>query len=128
MSDLIAPARRCACCHAVLPADAHPSRKYCSSYCSNKAKRAREEAATVVHREAAELDHVLREFVCRNCGRYVYVVDEHDKRTVFCQRACEKKWWRDATRHNDHGRGGNLGMSGGMSLASLIRREREDLR
>ena len=120
--------RRCAHCHLPLPAGTHPSRRYCSTHCSNRARRQREDSKAIAHREATEADHVLREFYCRNCGRAVDVVDEHDKRTVFCQRACEKKWWRDATRHKDRGRGGNLGMSGGMSIHSLIRREAEDLR
>lgn len=126
MSDT--PVRRCACCRSPLPAGAHPSRLYCSTHCARRAKKAREDARTIVHREATEADHVIWEFYCRNCGRTVDVVDERDKRTVFCQRACEKKWWRDATRHKDRGRSGNLGMSGGMSIHSLIRREAEDLR
>lgn len=74
---------------------------------------------------------ILREFDCKNlrCKRHVVVVEKRDKRTSFCCPQCEKQYWRDVTRHDNgiHKRGGNNGMSGGMSLGSLIRRERRDL-
>ncbi|MBR0290104.1 MAG: hypothetical protein IJQ82_14100 [Selenomonadaceae bacterium] len=62
-------------------------------------------------------------FHCRQCGRLVEVYGINDRRTVFCTRACERKYWRHPERH----RSDNFGMSGGMSLSSLIRRERWDL-
>ena len=58
------------------------------------------------------------------------MVDYNDQRTVYCSQQCEKKYWRDRTRHSSNAanRGrGNTGMSGGMSLGSLIRREARDL-
>lgn len=64
-------------------------------------------------------------FECRTCGRLVEIFDRFDKRTVYCSRACEKKYWRDATRHKN--RIGNIGLSGGMCLGNLIKRERRDL-
>lgn len=73
---------------------------------------------------------ILREFECRTCGRKVRVIDCKDKRTVYCSQQCEKKYWRDVTRHSNNAakRGrGNIGMSGGMSLGSLIKREARDL-
>lgn len=66
----------------------------------------------------------LATFYCRQCKRLVEVYDKNDRRTVFCTHSCEKKYWRHPESHR---RPENLGMSGGMSLASLIRRERRDL-
>ena len=73
---------------------------------------------------------ILRKFDCRTCGKHIGIIDQKDKRTVFCSQQCEKKWWRDITHHGNAVRkrgNGNNGMSGGMSLASLIRREARDL-
>ena len=73
---------------------------------------------------------IIREFECRTCGKDVKVVDYNDQRTVYCSQQCEKKYWRDRTRHSSNAanRGrGNTGMSGWMSLGSLIRREARDL-
>lgn len=67
----------------------------------------------------------IRSFYCRKCGKLVEIYFSDDRRTVFCTRSCEKKYWRHPPK--DRGRGGNLGMSGGMSLGSLIRRERRSL-
>lgn len=40
------------------------------------------------------------EFWCRTCGVHVITQPEQgDKRTVFCCEHCEKKFWRDQTRH-----------------------------
>jgi hypothetical protein len=56
------------------------------------------------------------------------VRDLHDKRTVFCQRACEEKYWKHGyLKDTSHRPSANIGLSGGMSLGSLIRRERRDL-
>lgn len=38
-------------------------------------------------------------FECRTCGKTVEIYDRFDKRTVYCSRACEKKFWRDVTKH-----------------------------
>ena len=67
----------------------------------------------------------LDSFECRQCGKTVEIFDRTDKRTVYCSRACEKKYWRDATKRRD--KGSNVGMSSGMCLGNLIRRERRDL-
>ena len=50
-----------------------------------------------------------------------------DKRTVFCCSICEKKYWKHNTSKSNKHRKGEIGMSGGMSLGSLIRREKRDL-
>ena len=71
---------------------------------------------------------IIRSFECRECKKIVYVTDTTDKRYVYCSQKCEKEYWRKKTRRNySKARSTNQGMSGGMSLGSLIRRERRDL-
>lgn len=101
------------------------NRKFCSPLCTadfyhHHGKK---------HREYIPGDEILREFNCRECGRRVRIVEKRDQRTVFCSQQCEKKYWREKMRagESSRSRGGNLGMSGGMSLGSLIRREARDL-
>lgn len=68
-------------------------------YCSGKCRKYVEKNKNVNHEET-KIDGVpLREFYCRECGGRVVIKTEKDKRTV-------------------------LGMSGGMSLNSLKRREK----
>lgn len=108
---------------------------FCCSVCANryyndfgkKSKEAKRnyEENPVEHAEYTGSETILRAFFCRNCGKEVLVVDEKDKRTVFCQQPCEKAYWRRVTKERCTG---NRGLSGGMSLGSLIRREAEDLR
>lgn len=43
---------------------------------------------------------VHREFNCRYCGTLVKVIDEKDKRTVYCSQRCEKQYWRDVSKKN----------------------------
>ena len=88
-----------------------PHKKYCSAECriwaySNK---------LIPPREPYEFD-------CAHCGKHIVTAPYHDRRSRFCSRACEKKYWRHKKKHD-----GNLGMSAGMSLGTLIRRERRDL-
>lgn len=40
-------------------------------------------------------------FQCACCGHTVEVTEPTDKRERFCCHACEKKYWRDVTRHPD---------------------------
>lgn len=89
-----------------------PNQKYCSTKCQQWANN----------------NHLIPprvpyEFDCRCCGKHVVTAPFGDRRTVFCSKQCEKRWWK----HPQKKRNGNLGMSGGMSLGSLIRRERRDL-
>lgn len=70
-------------------------------------------------------ENPIDSFTCRQCGRTVEIFDRFDKRTVYCSRACEKKYWREQSKRKHVA--ANRGMSGGMSLNSLIRRERRDL-
>ncbi len=81
------------------------------------------------HEEPAPGVPIIREFVCKNCGYHVRVADAADHRTVFCSQQCEKDYRkhgylkRNSTKHIR----GSQGMSSGMSLGSLIRREKMDL-
>lgn len=80
----------------------------------------------ITHKEYKPGDVVLREFDCKKCGKHVVVVDVRDKRSVYCCYSCERQYWRDATKRGGAGKQGN-GLSGGMSLGSLIRREKMSL-
>ena len=104
--------------------------KFCCAVCAAKAKhrrqhKARREEAPLAHAEYTGTETILRDFICRNCGKEVLVVDHRDKRTVYCQQPCERAYWRRVTKERCTG---NRGLSGGMSIGSLIRREAEDLR
>lgn len=65
------------------------------------------------------------------CGKEVLVYDEKDRRESFCSRECEHVYWKHSSIYAKQGSGStehaNRGMSGGMSLGSLIRRERRDM-
>lgn len=91
----------------------------------NAEERRRYYAKETVRAEVQPGQLPIRQFQCRQCGKTVEVFDAADKRTVFCTRAHEKKYWRDQTKYKN--RSGNIGLSGGMSLHSLIRRESRDL-
>lgn len=77
------------------------------------------------HKIPSVHDVVLRQFDCRQCGKHVKVVEENDKRTVFCDVTCERKYWRHAYRRKHDG---NLGMSSPVSLGRFIQQEAEALR
>lgn len=97
--------------------------KYCSVVCRRRENHHNEK----IHAEPQAGKEILRIFWCRMCGKEVRVTDPKDKRTVFCCQPCERKYWKHADRYkNKHARE-SQGMSGGMSLGSLIRRERRDL-
>lgn len=96
-------------------------------FCSKKCSRHYYKHHETTHRAPEPGVPVIREFYCRWCHHLVQVADPADKRTVFCCHKCEKSYWRHGYTLNDHGRGGNRGMSGGMSPGGLIRRERRDL-
>lgn len=103
--------------------------KFCSIECAKRSNKITYYETEVKRPEPAPDAQVLRSFYCRCCGSLVNFVDHSDKRTVYCCAKCERKYWRDVTRHpsNRHGLNANLGMSAGMSLGGLIRRELRDL-
>lgn len=93
--------------------------KYCSKKCRKYVGKHKE----LIHED----DGIpIREFECRECGGRVVIKSEKDRRSVFCCVAHERKYWRHPERYS-HRETSNLGMSGGMSLRSLIKRERRDL-
>lgn len=92
-------------------------------YCSGKCRKYVEKNKNVDHEET-KIDGVpLREFYCRECGGRVVIKTEKDKRTVFCCVQHERKYWKHPGTYSHRGTT-NLGMSGGMSLNSLKRREK----
>lgn len=98
--------------------------KYCSRKCRKKASRLREKSKIVIREDIPD-GIPIREFHCRQCGGLVTVKSEKDKRTVFCCKEHEKRYWKHPPKKRRET--ANQGMSGGMSLNSLIRRERMDL-
>ena len=87
--------------------------KYCSYQCMHTAHN--------MHARG-KFDYPPREpfeFDCGHCGKHVVTAPFNDKRSRFCSKKCEKRYWR----HPPKNHGDNLG----MSLNSLIRRERRDL-
>ena len=91
--------------------------KYCSRAFQRRAGRHKPD---VIHNENGP---VLREFDCRMCSDRVTVVDDKDKRTVFCCQSCERKYWKHAYLYRNRGRASNQG----MSIGSLMMRERRML-
>lgn len=72
---------------------AHQSnQKYCCFAC----KRYHERHAEPEHPEDEALTDapVLRTFRCKNCGKWISVTRETDKREVFCSRKCEKNFYK----------------------------------
>ena len=104
----------------------YPSKIYCSENCARKARFSRDES----YYEFPHLptDEPLYSFQCKNCGKTVNVYSKYDQRTTFCCGICAAKWHhlRASQRLSKH-RPTNLGMSGGMSLGSLIKREKRAL-
>ena len=35
-----------------------------------------------------------RSFICRNCAKLVVPESFHDRRSVFCCKECERKYWK----------------------------------
>lgn len=70
----------------------------------------------------------IDEFICKNCGKTVFVYDRSDQRSSYCCGKCAVKYRNKLTKERaTKKRGDNLGMSSGMCLGSLIRRERRSL-
>ena len=106
----------CRVCHDFF-VTGYPWTKYCSKACRIK----------------VDVEHApfgggipIREFYCKDCNARVLIGDTQDRRTVFCSRSCERKYWKKPADYKHHATS-NRGLSGGMSLGSLIRREKRDL-
>lgn len=100
------------------------SQKYCSYRCCKKHNRKAKENK---HPDPPKGMAIIRAFSCKECGHEVLVWERTNKRTVFCCSLCEKKYWKHNTSKSNKHRKGEIGMSGGMSLGSLIQREKRDL-
>lgn len=101
----------------------YPSKQYCNKECSKKAYYKRDESFyEFPHLPDAEL---LFSFQCKNCGREVKIYSRYDQRNSFCCGICAQKYHAIQRRKRlaKQKYTSNLGMSGGMSLGRLIRRE-----
>lgn len=113
--------KRCAVCGAVFEGGARS--QYCSSSCEHKAYYER----GIEYYEPLQLTDlpVLYSFECASCGRQVNIYSALDRRVKYCCGKCAAKAAEYHKRINlaksryNH----NLGMSGGMSMGTLIRRE-----
>lgn len=116
----------CPVCGNTTEFGSHPHIAFCSDDCAAKWSRIRDRGEK---EKVLSKGNIIREFNCRECGKEVYITDTGDLRRAFCSNACCVKYWeRESAMHKGSGRrGDNLGMSGGMSLGSLIRREAMDL-
>ena len=101
------------------------NQKYCSHQCQNLAGTQRyfERDEPPIPVGARPID----EFICKTCGKTVFIYDRFDKRTAYCSGKCCIAYCKKLTAQKRRRVRGNLGMSGGMCLGSLIKRERRDL-
>lgn len=105
----------------------YPSKIFCDKKCAKKAALKRDESYyDFPHDPDANPIHT---FKCANCGKTVNVYSKYDQRIKFCCGQCAKKFaHRQYAAQNRKRSGSNIGMSGAMSLGSLIRREARDLK
>lgn len=116
--------KTCEYCGKIFETD-YPSKIYCDKKCASMAAFERDESYyDFPHAPDAK---PIFTFQCANCGKIVNVFSKYDQRNRFCCGQCRKKFNR-LKSHNTKMRGNNIGMSGGMSLGSLIRREAKDLK
>ena len=116
--------KTCSCCGEKFYTE-YPTKVYCSEKCALQAYYKREESDYKYLAETAEPIFI---FNCAECGKEVKIFSKYDQRNTYCCGKCAKKASiRRAKIRNTKHRGDNLGMSGGMSLSSLKRREWWDL-
>lgn len=91
-----------------------PFQKYCSTACCVKANN-------------NDLQPPRDEFIfrCAHCGKLVVTEPFKDYRYKYCSKRCHDR--AHEQRKDKRKRVGNNGLSGGMSLGSLIKRERRCL-
>lgn len=104
----------------------YPAKIYCSSKCARAARFERDES---FYHYPKESEIPLYEFDCSECGKHVEIYSRYDQRNRFCCGLCadKNKKRREAERSSKH-RPTNIGMSGAMSLGSLIKREARALK
>lgn len=102
---------------------AHPVKVYCCKACSRTARYKKDESYYDDFPRLPDAEPIFS-FECANCGKTVNVYSKFDQRTRFCCGKCAVafKNKRHAMNYAKR-RGSNIGMSGAMSLGSLIRRE-----
>lgn len=101
------------------------NQKFCSRECERANMR-----KNYFNRDAKSVPEGKRpigEFVCKNCGQTVFVYDRSDQRTTYCSGKCASAYQSKKAAQRRQRVRGNLGVSGGMSLSSLVWRERRDL-
>lgn len=101
------------------------NQKYCSYTCERVAQHQR-----YLDRDEPPVPEYVRpidEFICKCCGKTVFIYDRHDQRTTYCSGKCCAAYQKKLASQRAGRVRGNLGMSGGMCLGSLIKRERRDL-
>lgn len=102
----------------------YPTKLYCSVYCAEKAYWDREESDYNYLPDSVE---PLFIFNCKNCGKEVKIFSRLDQRHTFCCGKCAASYKRKLAAERRRKSKGNIGMSGGMSLVSLIKREKRNL-
>ncbi|MBQ7199362.1 MAG: hypothetical protein IJS29_08880 [Selenomonadaceae bacterium] len=118
--------KHCEFCGKIFTTE-YASKIFCDKDCARKARFERDESFyEFPHEPNAE---PLFTFECSNCGKTVNVYSKYDQRNRFCCGKCAKNFKRkqDAMRYAKKS-DSNIGMSGGMSLGSLIRREAGNLK
>ena len=113
--------KHCEYCGKPMETD-YPNKRFCSENCSKKARFERDESYyDFPHAPDAE---PIFSFQCKNCGKEVKVYSKYDQRISFCCGICAKQFKKVKERQRlADKKSSNIGMSGGMSLGSLIRRE-----
>ena len=113
--------KHCEFCGKLFQTD-YPSKRFCNESCARKARFTRDESFYFFpHEQDAE---PLFSFKCKNCGKEVKIYSKYDQRNTFCCGICAKNFrTRKRKILNAKKHGANIGLSGGMSLGSLARRE-----
>lgn len=101
----------------------YPNKRFCNKSCAHSARLTRDESFYNFPHEPNAAP--LFSFQCAECGKEVKIYSKYDQRTRFCCGICCAKFNQRQyrQRHSKQRYTSNLGMSGGMSLGSLIRRE-----
>lgn len=98
--------------------------RFCSKKCSKKWHESHDvHAHDIVEERAIPVAF----FLCKCCGKQVAVYDTStDHRTEFCSGICMREYYKRFSFKRERNTA-NRGLSGGMSLSSLKRREERDL-
>ena len=118
--------KNCEYCHKPFVTD-YPSKIYCNKSCASMAAANRDESYYNFSHEPNQ--EPLFTFKCAYCGKTVNVYSKYDQRNRFCcgLHANEFRKQSAKNRLSKH-KPTNNGLSGAMSLGSLIRRESRTLK